>query len=111
MADLGLVPTCRRTQAGLRSVYDDSIQQQLDILYAFLSSDNMTVTLALRGILRRSGYALSNTSLGCVAQWRRYSTAVPPGTLPLEGIRVLDMTRVLAGVSFGKVRFFFSEIC
>lgn len=28
---------------------------------------------------------------------RRYSTAAD--TLPLEGIRVLDMTRVLAGVS------------
>lgn len=33
-------------------------------------------------------------------QWRRYSTPAPAaGVLPLEGIRVLDMTRVLAGVS------------
>jgi succinate--hydroxymethylglutarate CoA-transferase len=32
-------------------------------------------------------------------QWRSYSTPLPPadGTLPLQGIRVLDMTRVLAG--------------
>ncbi|RDW93284.1 CaiB/BaiF CoA transferase family protein [Aspergillus mulundensis] len=30
-------------------------------------------------------------------QWRSYSTPLPDGTLPLQGIRVLDMTRVLAG--------------
>ncbi|KAL4975052.1 CoA-transferase family III domain-containing protein [Aspergillus desertorum] len=32
-------------------------------------------------------------------QWRPYSAPLPPadGTLPLQGIRVLDMTRVLAG--------------
>ncbi|GAM39657.1 hypothetical protein TCE0_034f11381 [Talaromyces pinophilus] len=35
---------------------------------------------------------------GYGVQWRRYSTpATAPGVLPLEGIRVLDMTRVLAG--------------
>lgn len=34
-------------------------------------------------------------------QWRYYSSQVAgqDGTLPLQGIRVLDMTRVLAGVS------------
>lgn len=35
---------------------------------------------------------------GCARGLRRYSSAVGTG-LPLEGIRVLDMTRVLAGVS------------
>lgn len=35
---------------------------------------------------------------GCAHGVRRYSSAVKTG-LPLEGIRVLDMTRVLAGVS------------
>ena len=31
-------------------------------------------------------------------QWRSYSTPAED-TLPLKGVRVLDMTRVLAGVS------------
>jgi hypothetical protein len=31
--------------------------------------------------------------------WRSFSTPAPADTLPLGGIRVVDMTRVLAGVS------------
>lgn len=39
--------------------------------------------------------------------WRRsYSSAIPD-TLPLAGFKVLDMTRVLAGVSAGLL--FFSQ--
>ncbi|KAJ9293692.1 hypothetical protein DTO271G3_7574 [Paecilomyces variotii] len=57
----------------------------------------MGVSLALRTIARRpipSTFGLNRT-----AQWRCLSTGIPlpDGTLPLEGIRVLDMTRVLAG--------------
>ncbi|GAD94685.1 CAIB/BAIF family enzyme [Paecilomyces variotii No. 5] len=57
----------------------------------------MGVSLALRTIARRPG--LSTFGLIRTAQWRSLSTGIPlpDGTLPLEGIRVLDMTRVLAG--------------
>lgn len=35
---------------------------------------------------------------------RRFSTPAADGSLPLEGYRVLDMTRVLAGVGAPKFR-------
>lgn len=60
----------------------------------------MSVAVRFQAISRR-------VSPGCSYNaWRRmplrsYSSAVSPlsDTLPLSGIRVLDMTRVLAGVS------------
>ncbi|KAJ9353532.1 hypothetical protein DTO027B9_5234 [Paecilomyces variotii] len=57
----------------------------------------MGVSLTLRTIARRP--ILSTFGLNRTAQWRCLSTGIPlpDGTLPLEGIRVLDMTRVLAG--------------
>lgn len=62
------------------------------------------MTLSLK-LLR--GTTLAQRPLGGLlrtptSQWRRaYSTApAADGTLPLQGIRVLDMTRVLAGVGF-----------
>jgi succinate--hydroxymethylglutarate CoA-transferase len=51
----------------------------------------MSLSLAARSLRSRSVN-------GCARGLRRYSSAVGTG-LPLEGIRVLDMTRVLAGVS------------
>lgn len=62
----------------------------------------MNVTLKLRRsvfapALRRSG-GLLRAQLR-TPQWRPYSTAPADDTLPLKGVRVLDMTRVLAGVS------------
>lgn len=61
-----------------------------------------TMSLSLK-LLR--GTTLAQRPLGGLlrtptSQWRRtYSTApAADGTLPLQGIRVLDMTRVLAGV-------------
>lgn len=43
----------------------------------------------------------SSNALRRISSFRSYSTGAPAvdGTLPLAGIRVLDMTRVLAGVS------------
>ena len=62
----------------------------------------MSVALRLQAIFRRPGLALSSNALRYPAQWRRFSTIpTPEDTLPLAGIRVLDMTRVLAGVSAG----------
>lgn len=39
--------------------------------------------------------------------WRRSYSSTIPDTLPLAGFKVLDMTRVLAGVSAGLL--FFSQ--
>ncbi|KAL4933661.1 CaiB/BaiF CoA transferase family protein [Aspergillus undulatus] len=50
--------------------------------------------VAQRPSLQRS---TRNTIFRHATQWRSYSTPLPDGTLPLQGIRVLDMTRVLAG--------------
>lgn len=56
----------------------------------------MSTALRLQAAVRRP--ALANV-LQRPSQWRRFSTIpAPDGTLPLAGIRVLDMTRVLAGV-------------
>lgn len=52
----------------------------------------MSLSFALRTL--RSKPTINGYARGL----RRYSSAVGTG-LPLEGIRVLDMTRVLAGVS------------
>lgn len=58
-------------------------------------------TILSQGFLAsRASYRSTTYVGGYGVQWRRYSTpATAPGVLPLEGIRVLDMTRVLAGVS------------
>lgn len=58
-------------------------------------------TILSQGFLANRAIYRSTTYVGGYGvQWRRYSTPVTaPGVLPLEGIRVLDMTRVLAGVS------------
>lgn len=58
-------------------------------------------TILSQGLLANRAICQSATYVGGYGvQWRRYSTPVTaPGVLPLEGIRVLDMTRVLAGVS------------
>lgn len=53
----------------------------------------MSLSFALR-TLRSKPQPINGYARGL----RRYSSAVGTG-LPLEGIRVLDMTRVLAGVS------------
>ncbi|KAI9370197.1 CoA-transferase family III domain-containing protein [Aspergillus egyptiacus] len=51
--------------------------------------------IAPRPVLRST----QRNALFRAAQWRSFSTPMPSadGTLPLQGIRVLDMTRVLAG--------------
>ncbi|KAI9821392.1 MAG: hypothetical protein M1832_003399 [Thelocarpon impressellum] len=46
---------------------------------------------------RRRGSAFTYMQLGLVQRRHQTDTALSPGTLPLAGIRVLDMTRVLAG--------------
>jgi len=63
----------------------------------------MAFSLRLQAIARRSSPSWSYNA------WHRmpvrsYSSAASPlsDTLPLSGIRVLDMTRVLAGVSIFK---------
>lgn len=64
-----------------------------------LNCMNMNVALRLQAIARRPGAAWSSNILRRSAQWRCFSSAPPsPDNLPLAGIRVLDMTRVLAGV-------------
>lgn len=52
-----------------------------------------------RAMARRPSLYSLRTILKCKPQGRRFS-AIPTSdeTLPLKGIRVLDMTRVLAGV-------------
>ncbi|OXV10939.1 hypothetical protein Egran_01300 [Elaphomyces granulatus] len=60
----------------------------------------MTLLFMLNHFARRSTCGFANISeIRCPLppQWRRYSTFSPSGTLPLEGVRILDMTRVLAG--------------
>lgn len=58
----------------------------------------MSVSSTLQTVARRSVLGLSVNGFKHVVHRRRYSTAAPqPDTLPLAGIRVLDMTRVLAG--------------
>ncbi|CAG8053850.1 unnamed protein product [Penicillium salamii] len=52
--------------------------------------------LRSQAVARRSATACGPNALRCTPL-RRYSSASADGTLPLAGIRVLDMTRVLAG--------------
>jgi hypothetical protein len=60
----------------------------------------MTVTLKLQAVARRSGSCWGSNALRRMTPLRSYSSAASvDGSLPLAGIRVLDMTRVLAGVS------------
>ena len=60
----------------------------------------MTVALRFQVAARRSGLSWGSNALRCTIPGRSYSSAVTAdGSLPLAGIRVLDMTRVLAGVS------------
>lgn len=62
--------------------------------------------MVLFNLVRRSGRLWPSSRAGVLQrvaqlQWRYYSSQIAEqdGTLPLQGIRVLDMTRVLAGVS------------
>lgn len=63
----------------------------------------MSVALKFQALVRRplvdSPTVAAAIGLRRMAPWRRsYSSAIGD-TLPLTGIKVLDMTRVLAGVS------------
>ncbi|KAJ5913590.1 hypothetical protein N7504_002473, partial [Penicillium tannophilum] len=66
---------------------------------AYLRVFIMAVALRLNVFARRSGLAWSSNALRRMPSSRGYSTPAPSadGSLPLAGIRVLDMTRVLAG--------------
>lgn len=67
----------------------------------------MSVSYTLQVVARRSRLGLSVNGFKRAAHRRGYSTAAPlPDTLPLAGIRVLDMTRVLAGVSISILLLF-----
>ncbi|CAG8335518.1 unnamed protein product [Penicillium salamii] len=56
----------------------------------------MAFFLRSQAVARRSATACGRNALRCTPL-RSYSSASVDGTLPLAGIRVLDMTRVLAG--------------
>ena len=71
--------------------------------YRFSGCVIMSVALKFQALVRRpvmnSPTVAAATGLRRTAPWRRsYSSAIGD-TLPLTGIKVLDMTRVLAGVS------------
>lgn len=61
----------------------------------------MTVALRFHAVARQSSSVWSCNGLRRMSPLRRYSSAASNvnETLPLAGVRVLDMTRVLAGVS------------
>ena len=60
----------------------------------------MTVALRFQLVARRSGLSWGSNALRRTVPGRSYSSAASvDGSPPLAGIRVLDMTRVLAGVS------------
>lgn len=61
----------------------------------------MALALRFQAVARRSGPCWSSNALRRIPLQRSYSTPASGlnDTLPLSGIRVLDMTRVLAGVS------------
>ncbi|KAJ5677892.1 uncharacterized protein N7477_003525 [Penicillium maclennaniae] len=58
----------------------------------------MTVALRFQAIAQRSSPSLPRNAVR-ISPWRRFSSSASTlnDTLPLSGIRVLDMTRVLAG--------------
>jgi hypothetical protein len=61
----------------------------------------MKVYFVLQSFTRRAGPSLSSNGFKRAARSRGFGTVVPtPDTLPLSGVRVLDMTRILAGVSY-----------
>lgn len=59
----------------------------------------MALALRFQALARRSSIASGSNVLRRMPLRSYSSSASVDGTLPLEGIRVLDMTRVLAGVS------------
>ena len=60
---------------------------------------NVTLKLHQAVIARRPALRWSSSVLRrTTAQGRTYSSTPADDTLPLKGVRVLDMTRVLAGV-------------
>lgn len=69
----------------------------------------MSVTLKLHQAFRARRPALrwSSSALRTTAQWRTYSSTPADDTLPLKGVRVLDMTRVLAGVRISDPGFLY----
>lgn len=70
----------------------------------------MSATLKLQALVARRPMASSITTTTAAlrrfpTRWRRsYSSAIPE-TLPLAGFKVLDMTRVLAGVGRETIAF------
>lgn len=60
------------------------------------SRTQRTVLATMRGCFRQHG---AMQRLNAVTGLRRYSSPAAAANLPLQGYRVLDMTRVLAGVS------------
>lgn len=66
---------------------------------------NATFKLQRALLARGPGFQrVKGSTFRHATQWRSYSTPLPDGTLPLQGIRVLDMTRVLAGVGLTSYR-------
>lgn len=65
----------------------------------------MTVALIFRAVAQQSSSVCAGNGLRRMSPWRSYSSAASSinETLPLAGVRVLDMTRVLAGVSRGPL--------
>ena len=57
---------------------------------------------AVQSVARRAGTsAVGRRAQVSASRWRSFASATPTkDTLPLSGVRVLDMTRVLAGVSW-----------
>lgn len=62
----------------------------------------MSSISALRAVARRNVFAVSKPRFPSAIVRRSLATTAPvndDGKLPLKGLKVLDMTRVLAGVS------------
>lgn len=63
----------------------------------------MSSLASFRAVTRRTAFIASRKSFQSAIVRRSFATAAPvndDGKLPLKGLKVLDMTRVLAGVSF-----------
>lgn len=63
----------------------------------------MMLALRFQAVARRSGSSWGSNALRRMPLRNYSSAASVDGSLPLAGIRVLDMTRVLAGVSISSV--------